>query len=558
MAITPNSDVILLKCPLELSQDNQINFSNETTQHNYFNGLPKYTAGENFTYQRKDSVIRVPASYDDLIHFNYVMYRNDNYSNKWFYAFIEKMEYVNDNMTAVYIKTDVFQTWQFDLTYKRCFVEREHVNSDIAGEHTIPEGLELGEYEIQGLENIPIYETDNPSYDWFVCFCVTKLPNDLTTFTEESSNLGGVFSGLHVFAVNSFLAARNYLNWLTHDAAHATQDTVVNMYMIPRSCVNVHATDFTKLADGTAASTVGPTGSEIAIYPVWQAYEDDSRVIQQPSTLSGSYTPTNKKLLSYPFSYFYMTNNAGEDVECRYEDFPFETVDSVNARTIRLAQKIVPSATLSAKLIFKKYKNYTSDNTYGTSLLNYGINYAKTPICAWTTDYWLNWLTQNGVNVTASAISAGLSAGLGLVSANPISTVMGVANSVNQVSSLLGEVQKAYTTPPQAHGDVATGDAVYAFKRCSVSLYKMSIRPEMARVIDGYFSMYGYKVNSVKVPNITGRTNWNYVKTVGSHILGDIPQEDMQEIKNMFDNGLTIWHHTSTFMDYSQSNTIVS
>ena len=56
------------------------------------------------------------------------------------------MEYVNDNMTDVYIKLDVFQTYQFDFQYKKCFVEREHVNDDTVGLHTVPENLETGEY----------------------------------------------------------------------------------------------------------------------------------------------------------------------------------------------------------------------------------------------------------------------------------------------------------------------------------------------------------------------------------------------------------------------------
>jgi hypothetical protein len=69
--------------------------------------------------------------------------------------------------------------------------------------------------------------------------------------------------------------------------------------------------------------------------------------------------------------------------------------------------------------------------------------------------------------------------------------------------------------------------------------------------------MFGYKINRVKVPNVTGRYNWNYVKTIGCYIEADIPQDDLQEIKNMFDNGLTIWHRANTFMNYSQSNPIV-
>ena len=79
----------------------------------------------------------------------------------------------------------------------------------------------------------------------------------------------------------------------------------------------------------------------------------------------------------------------------------------------------------------------------------------------------------------------------------------------------------------------------------------------MARVIDNYFTMYGYKVNRLKVPNIYGRENWNYVKTIGANIEGDIPEEDINELKNIFNAGVTLWHNASTYLDYTQSNSII-
>ena len=60
MAITPQTNLKLLKCNLNLDNNNQINFSTATAQYNYFNSLPKLSV-DNFTYQRKDNVIRYPA-----------------------------------------------------------------------------------------------------------------------------------------------------------------------------------------------------------------------------------------------------------------------------------------------------------------------------------------------------------------------------------------------------------------------------------------------------------------------------------------------------------------
>lgn len=126
MAITPHTNVFLLKCPLTLSNKHQITFSNASSQHNYFLSLPKLEI-DDCQYQRKDNIIRYPAHIDSIINYNYCMYQNENYSNKWFYAFITNMTYRNDNMTEITIATDVFQTWQFDLVYKQSFVEREMI-----------------------------------------------------------------------------------------------------------------------------------------------------------------------------------------------------------------------------------------------------------------------------------------------------------------------------------------------------------------------------------------------------------------------------------------------
>ena len=553
MAIIPNTDVILLKCPLELNQQHQINFANATAQYNYFYNLPKNYIGDDFTYQRKDNIIRVDTIADDLYQYNYVMYRNTSYSNKWFYAFIDKIEYVNDNCTYIYISTDTFQTWQFDISYKQTFVEREHVNDDRIGKHTILENLEIGEYEIVDQRNIPMYEDSESSEDWVPCFCVTALPEGCVGAVDgrvkgDNGLIGGVFNSLKFFACHTIAQARKMIE--AYEQGSVTTDAIVNIYMVPRVCVN-------EIDSPT-------TCNAYALYPLYNyAYSDDYK-LQQPYALAENYVPRNNKLYCYPFSYIYMSNNVGEDVEFRWEDFPKESIGGgYNMPTMTYYKYYVPSASISAKLILRSYKNYTSDSSYATQMVNYGINYGKVPVCAWTTDYYTNWLTQNGVNVGVNIASSLATMGLGVGSAIATggATAMAGAGSVvgglSSIGSTLAEMHKAQTIPPQAHGNTNTGDMLYSLKRNSISCYFMSIRPEFASVVDSFFDMFGYKVNQVKVPNINGRYNWNYVKTIDCYIEADIPQEDLQEIKNMFNSGITIWHHPETFMNYSQNNPIV-
>lgn len=124
MALTPSTKLRLIKTPIEIDNKNQLTFNNKTEQRDYFLSLPHLEIDE-ISYQRKDSMIYFPEHIDKLMQYNYVMYLNENYTNKWIYAFITRMEYENDFNTKIYITTDVFQTWQFDITFKESFIERE-------------------------------------------------------------------------------------------------------------------------------------------------------------------------------------------------------------------------------------------------------------------------------------------------------------------------------------------------------------------------------------------------------------------------------------------------
>lgn len=126
MAITPSTNLYILKNPLEMDNKNQLTFTDKQAQYNYFTStVSQYV--DNFTYQRQNSTIRFPIHIDEILEYNYCMYQNENYTDKWFYAYITNMRYLNDNCTEITIETDAFQTWQFDIEYKQCFVEREHV-----------------------------------------------------------------------------------------------------------------------------------------------------------------------------------------------------------------------------------------------------------------------------------------------------------------------------------------------------------------------------------------------------------------------------------------------
>ena len=79
----------------------------------------------------------------------------------------------------------------------------------------------------------------------------------------------------------------------------------------------------------------------------------------------------------------------------------------------------------------------------------------------------------------------------------------------------------------------------------TVSGGSMSITHEYKTIIGDYFHMYGYKQNEIMNIDLESRYYFNYIKTVGANIstrLNGIPAQYLQELKNIFDGGITLWH----------------
>ena len=540
-AITPQTELRLLKCPIESDNRNQMTFADSTAQYNYFNGLPHITA-DNFTYQRKDNVIRYPAHIDTIMSYNYVMYQNENYTNKWFYAFITNMEYINDNMTLITIHTDVYQTWLFQMVWKRSFIEREHVNSDGYGEHTIPENLETGDY-------VQVYGNDF-SYlgDCHPVMATNVSPVDGTT-KVSGDVYNGVFSGVCYYVFQN----TNYLQQaLQRIAGEGNSDSIVSLFLCPDWLTDYNHRSFTNgIAEIKTGTTSIKSNTSIGI-PL------------TPTKLAGDYTPVNKKLFTYPYVAYVLSNNSGESITYHLEEF----YDSNNSGTIDIFGCVTPGCSIRA---IPKYYKALDDVLTSEYNNEYGLNGGKLPICSWANDTYTNWLTQNGVNFFGTKLNyndwATIGSAVGGVS-NMISSYgqsgnlgsSAISGLTTGVTGIFNSMQQDYQhqfNSMVAQGNVNSGDVTYSSGKLCFSGYLMSIRPEYASCIDNYLSIYGYKVNEVKIPNLTGRTNWNYVKTIGANIQGDIPEDHLNEIKAIFNNGVTLWHNASTYLDYSQSNAIV-
>lgn len=87
----------------------------------------------------------------------------------------------------------------------------------------------------------------------------------------------------------------------------------------------------------------------------------------------------------------------------------------------------------------------------------------------------------------------------------------------------------------------------------------MRVKNEYLKIIDDYFTKFGYKVNTVKHPNISGRSIFNYIEIESSAEIGygEVPSKAMEVINGACRSGVTIWHNHANIGNYSMNNTIV-
>ena len=521
MVVTPNSRIRLLKCPIELDNKNQLTFATLNDQLNYFFSLP-YLEYDNCSYQRKEGVVRYKTGtnagdvqFEDLLSYNYCMYQNTSYDNKWFFAFVTKIEYINDGLTEITLETDVLQSWKFEIVYRNSFIERAHIpkNEDTRGGNLLPENLEIGEYTSQFVSKFPIGDSH-------VVMATTINPSTLQA--TSGGTYGGIYSGVGYYIFNSIASLDSRLNAM---AGAGVSEGIVSLFYCPDFITGYNSASF--------------DGNGVASVPNYQVVSPSIMVPLTPSTLNG-YTPKNNKLFSWPFVGYVLSNNSGGSIVYHLEDF---VNSGNNLGEIKVYGTCCPGASVRAIPVNYKCNGYENNE--------YGLTMGKLPVCSYPVDSYINWLTQQSVNIGLEYTKDILATGLNIASGN----VVGGANSLGSIFSSMNEQRVRSMVPVEAKGNLNSGDVSFTSGNLTYTGYLTTIKYQFARSIDDYFSMFGYKLNRIQnAAMFESRSNWNYIKTIGLNITGDIPQEDMQKIKDIFDNGITFWHNPSTFLDYSQTN----
>lgn len=520
MSFTPDTTIHFCNVPLDAKNQHVIRFTTKAAQEAYFLGKAVFSE-TNYTYQRRDNTIRCARMIDELDGVNYVMYRNANYEDRWFYAFITKVDYANENMTVVHIETDVYQTWLFDVTLQKSFVVREHVASDLTRLHLHPENLAYSD---------PIYEkVADAGLDTLCIIVVMNVQNTSPWAAITGTLQDGIYSAYAYYYYNATTAGASALSSMLNDLGTAGKSSaVIAITMVPRAMVAG-----APLSDGTRI----PANSALSVnkrVTITKKQSGSFKNVEGTST----YTPKNKKCYAYPYNYLMVTNNMGAEVIYRYE-----WMTSSTTMDFVIKGDVSPNPSVICAPEYYRGNPAPSPNYAET------VTLAGYPYCAWNSDVYKNWLAQNIFGIGVSTIGSAIGLGTGIVTGNPVALIggaLGIANSI-------GQALEKQVLPPASKGSSSSAITRAVFGIMDFNFLAVHINPEDMERIDNYFEMFGYKVNALKVPALT-RPYWNYIQLIDANITGDIPSNDMLKLKKFYEAGITIWHDATKFMDYSQNN----
>lgn len=478
------------------------NFTDEASKTSYFESYKIKQFDDHQQIRRDQGELIVDGEIQDIEICNYLSFKNGN--GRRYFCYVTDVVFQADECVSLHFEIDYMTTWYDKLDFTRIsHIEREHTPTDNIGEHRLDENLDIGILDIVSRETVSQLEN--------IKFIAGSTVDFQTLLDIQGQITSFLYAGLAYYAFDTD-AYINAIIDLLQQAGKA--DAIKVMFTFP--------TNLIADIDPTTQRIDSPGGVSLT-----------ESFTKNLINLNG-YIPKNKKLFVYPYNFFTIDNNQGAVIDYRYENFSGVDCD------FTIQGNIDPNPTIYMTPL--NYNGVTINHSELITLNNY-------PQCSWITDIYSNWLAQNQVSNALGVAGSGIALASGIATANPIaisSGVLGVAGQIGKFKemSILPNPLKGSTS---GGGNLAVGIQNY-------TVYKKCLKEEYAIMIDAYFTKYGYKVSALKAIDTKSRPSFNYVKTNECNLMGAIPSKDLNEIRKMFNNGVTFWH-TKDVGNYNLPNT---
>lgn len=518
MYIDPNSRIILLAdVPIDKDQTDTLYFASESAQVSYFmskqiKGFPKCT------YNRPNrNYTRVDCNAAQIYQCNYMMFQNTSYGSKWFYAFINNVEYINDNVSEINFTIDPVQTWFFNYKTEECFIERIHALRDAIGNNIVPEPVDTGEMVLNGDLEEAMYDTTIYPWSDNLILLLYVDPEEI----QSGWVIDDIFTAAQLYYFNPEFDADVALlkQFIESNVEHP--DAIIAIYMIPSWAVDINYVQGHIVTGGNTT-------------PFTLPYE----ALTENDTLDG-YKPKNKKMYTYPYNSFFVLGGSGNSMSLRYEFF----------------ENLAPELTFYSSAFPPVSINVFPANYKGAAeYRNETLTISGFPQCAWSTDAYKAWMAQNSVpikvgntGIQARTPIAGIEAAFNAISGN-------IGAGIHNITNTLKNGYQASIAADITKGTFEHGNAEFSSKYKKFYYSRLSCQNTYAKRIDDFFTMFGYAVNDYGTPSRHHRSRFTYVKTINAQIAGNLPADDAEYIAGCYNKGIRFWADLDHVGDYNLDN----
>ena len=539
--ISPNSNIWILKgVPLDAKHTKSYRPKSKAEQFEVFTAFTAYTLTNQSYIRHSNNSIRVELQADSVINCNYMLFQNNSFGDKIFYAFITDVEYISNSTCRIEYKIDVLQTYYFDIDFLPSWIDREHSKTDGIGDSITADyyiGKNIVYNEIQSI--IP----QGDSFTHTVLMIITTKQFDQPTVAAQRyyyvsvDTPQGYVMQCDITLID-FLSYPDRINDIDSDINNYINNNgdgvngVMDMLIIPKWLVSSAVWDNDK-------PYISYHQKPRAVYGVANAPNTSAN-----DTIDG-YTPVNKKLYTFPYNYANLMTPSGDSRQIVYEKWG----KTANVSKFEFAGSFISGV--------PNIQIYPLDYMGNADNFEYAINMSTYMTPQIYTDGFTNWLSANRPSILADTLNTAVSAITNIAAGNATGILSSMQNVVSGVGDIatLAQKQVAVTQPQQAL-------SAWAYSRVYPYLARMSIDADSARQVDDYFTKYGYSVGRLKIPNFwsgAGRTNYNYCKTSEANIRSinprttGLPTDALSEICDIFNNGVCLWESLGSVGNYGEN-----
>lgn len=552
------------KDTLFTDMQNTVHFNSNADRDNWFNSYfdneHKIVFEYPFNVRRDRAQLRIPRGFEELIGYNYCRFLN-GFDNKYYYAYVTGMNYINDRTTEVTLIIDVLMTYtQGDVieNLQNVEVERQHLPIGVMTRYlpylrTNDDIVPCGEkyfYDPQNLGDGVVFDDT-----MYIIQSAVVLHGDLSQFGDEDApkmktSNGSTFDGIST-PINLYLCSGDIITQWTDKMSDYPwiMQNVKSIIRVPSIFFDTNQLEEVSSAGISMWRLKGKKESKEITIPIH---------IDKESIKTRFGLETNEE---------YLLRN--ECVEVYLTDFRGNTLKFDTSKIFSKNDIVMSSvfgATNEINVYSKHYgqtasgydkKGYYRDNEMVISQFdnvpvmidNYTLNKANS---AYQRQYEKSNLLSGKVNRVfdnnnslKDRIVAGYQAVTGAMTGNVLNNLAGMfTDEYDYYRKQRSNFKQMAITPPTVTEGTYTNANLRKTDDYGIYLRYCAITDDAKNILRRYYGKFGFECqpNECVIYDIKSNQYANWLQFTGNYVIPNMDRDLFDVLHSLFEGGVRLWH----------------